>query len=101
MFTLDAYAWALHSNGKHDAAREQMQLALEPGIRDARLRVIAFEKFLNRRVRAIGDVRLALEGAFEAPDTQKGTKSQSMTESPSLWRTRTTTSGFGTLPTDD
>jgi len=37
VFTRDAYAWALHANGKHDAAWEQMQLALEPGIRDARL----------------------------------------------------------------
>ncbi len=37
VFTLDAYAWALYSSGKHDAAWEQMQLALKPGIRDARL----------------------------------------------------------------
>ena len=37
VFTLDAYAWALYSSGKHDAAWEQMQWALEPGIRDARL----------------------------------------------------------------
>ena len=37
VFTLDAYAWALYASGKHDAAWEQMQWALEPGIRDARL----------------------------------------------------------------
>lgn len=37
VFTLDAYAWALYASGKHDAAWEQIQWALEPGIRDARL----------------------------------------------------------------
>ena len=34
------------------------------------------EKDPNRRVRAIGDVRLALEGAFETTDTPQGTDSQ-------------------------
>lgn len=33
--TLDAYAWALHANGKHREARAQLEKALAVGIRDA------------------------------------------------------------------
>lgn len=35
--TLDAYAWALHSSGKHTEALKQIQSALAVGIRDARI----------------------------------------------------------------
>ena len=37
VFTLDAYAWALHVNGKDADARKQMEIALAVGIRDAKL----------------------------------------------------------------
>lgn len=37
IYTLDAYAWALHVNGQDVEARKQMEIALEVGIRDAKL----------------------------------------------------------------
>jgi len=37
VFTLDAYAWALHRNGQDEEARKQIEQALTVGIRDARL----------------------------------------------------------------
>src|SRR5437762_13591898 len=35
--TLDAYAWALYSNGQYKEARAELDKALKVGIRDARL----------------------------------------------------------------
>jgi tetratricopeptide (TPR) repeat protein len=37
IYTLDAYAWALHVNGRDADARKQMEAALATGARDARL----------------------------------------------------------------
>ena len=37
VFTLDAYAWALHVNGQDQEARKQINAALAVGIRDARI----------------------------------------------------------------
>ena len=37
VYTLDAYAWALHVNGQDIEARKQIETALAVGIRDARL----------------------------------------------------------------
>ncbi len=37
VYTLDAYAWALHRNGQSAEARKQLQAALVLGIRDAKL----------------------------------------------------------------
>jgi tetratricopeptide (TPR) repeat protein len=37
VFTLDAYAWALHVNGQDNEARKQIDAALAVGIRDAKL----------------------------------------------------------------
>jgi tetratricopeptide (TPR) repeat protein len=37
VYTLDAYAWALHVNGQDAAAREQIEIALAVGLRDARM----------------------------------------------------------------
>jgi tetratricopeptide (TPR) repeat protein len=37
VYTLDAYAWALHVNGQDGEARKQMESALAVGIRDATL----------------------------------------------------------------
>jgi len=37
VYTLDAYAWALHSNGQDVEARKQIETALAVGIRDARM----------------------------------------------------------------
>ena len=37
VYTLDAYAWALHVNGKDEEARQRIKDALAVGIRDAKL----------------------------------------------------------------
>ena len=37
VFTLDAYAWALHVNGRDQEARKQIEAALAVGIRDAKM----------------------------------------------------------------
>ncbi len=37
VYTLDAYAWALHRNGENEEARRQIEKALAVGIRDALL----------------------------------------------------------------
>ena len=37
VFTLDAYAWALHVNGRDTEARTQIAVALALGIRDAKM----------------------------------------------------------------
>jgi tetratricopeptide (TPR) repeat protein len=37
VFTLDAFAWALHVNGRDVEARKQMEAALAVGIRDAKM----------------------------------------------------------------
>jgi len=37
VYTLDAYAWALHANGQDAEARKQIERALAVGIRDAKL----------------------------------------------------------------
>lgn len=37
VYTLDAYAWALHSNGQDAEARKKIETALAVGVRDARM----------------------------------------------------------------
>jgi Flp pilus assembly protein TadD len=37
VYTLDAYAWALHVNGRDVEARKQIETALAVGVRDAKL----------------------------------------------------------------
>jgi tetratricopeptide (TPR) repeat protein len=37
VYTLDAYAWALHVNGQNAEARRQIEIALAAGIRDAKI----------------------------------------------------------------
>lgn len=37
VFTLDAYAWALHANGRDAEARKSIEMALAVGIRDAKM----------------------------------------------------------------
>ena len=43
VYTLDAYAWALHANGQDVEARKQIETALAVGIRDAKLLLHAGE----------------------------------------------------------
>jgi tetratricopeptide (TPR) repeat protein len=37
VYTLDAYAWSLHVNGRNQEARQQIEAALAVGIRDAKI----------------------------------------------------------------
>jgi tetratricopeptide (TPR) repeat protein len=37
VYTVDAYAWALHVNGRDEEARKQIETALQVGIQDAKL----------------------------------------------------------------
>jgi tetratricopeptide (TPR) repeat protein len=54
VYTLDAYAWALHVNGRDAEARKQIETALAVGIRDPRLFLHAGEIALK-----VGDVPAA------------------------------------------
>jgi tetratricopeptide (TPR) repeat protein len=46
VYTLDAYAWALAANGDYAAAREEIQKALEVGIKDAE--ILSHAAFIGR-----------------------------------------------------
>jgi len=52
VYTLDAYAWALHVNGQDAEAHKQISMALEVGIRDAKLLAHAGEIALTLGDRA-------------------------------------------------
>ena len=63
VYTLDAYAWALHANGEDQEARRQIEVALRVGIRDARLTRHAGEIAL-----ALGDRTSAQKYLRQAAD---------------------------------
>jgi Flp pilus assembly protein TadD len=52
VYTLDAYAWALHVNGQDAEARKQIEIALAVGIRDSRIFAHAGEIVLKLGDRA-------------------------------------------------
>jgi tetratricopeptide (TPR) repeat protein len=56
VFTQDCYAWALHRNGQDQEARQQIDLALAVGIRNARI------------FRHAGEISLALDETAAAKD---------------------------------
>jgi tetratricopeptide (TPR) repeat protein len=60
VFTLDAYAWALHVNGRNTEARTQIAAALAVGVRDAKMLRHAGEIALSCDDRAGGE-RLLLD----------------------------------------
>jgi len=66
-FTLDAYAWALHGNGRDEEARGQMEAALSVGIRDSRMLRHAGEIALQLGDRANGLRYLQDAAALHAP----------------------------------
>jgi uncharacterized protein HemY len=47
-YTLDAYAWALAANGQYEAANEQMQKALQVGIKDPK--ILSHAEFIARHL---------------------------------------------------
>jgi len=63
VYTLDAYAWALHLNGKPAEARKHIEAGLAVGIRDARMFYHAgmIAAKLNDRTSAVRYLKQALE----------------------------------------
>jgi tetratricopeptide (TPR) repeat protein len=67
VYTLDAYAWALHINGQNETARKQIETALAVGIRDAKLFRHAGEIALT-----MGDSTAAQKYLKQAADLNAG-----------------------------
>jgi tetratricopeptide (TPR) repeat protein len=65
VYTLDAYAWALHANGKNEEARKQIDTALAVGVRDPRLlfHAGAISAAMGDKDSAVRRLREALETA--------------------------------------
>ncbi len=66
VYTLDAYAWALHVNGQDAEARRQIETALAVGIRDARMLDHAGEIALKLGDKAAAEHYLADSDALHA-----------------------------------
>jgi tetratricopeptide (TPR) repeat protein len=69
VYTLDAYAWALHVNGEDQEARRQIEAALRVGVRDARLTRHAGEIALALGDRAAGQKFLQEAADLNAIDS--------------------------------
>ena len=67
VFTLDAYAWALHVNGRDAEARTDIERALAVGIRDAKMLRHAGEIALSLGDRAVGERYLRESAKLNAP----------------------------------
>jgi tetratricopeptide (TPR) repeat protein len=70
-FTLDAYAWALHVNGRNSEAHKQIDAALSVGIRDARILRHAGEIALSLGDRTNGLRYLQDAAALHAPGSEQ------------------------------
>jgi tetratricopeptide (TPR) repeat protein len=70
-FTLDAYAWALHVNGRDSEARKQIEMALAVGIRDARMLRHAGEIELGAGDRAMAIHYLRESEELNAPGSSQ------------------------------
>jgi tetratricopeptide (TPR) repeat protein len=71
VFTLDAYAWALHVNGRDTEARTQIAAALAVGIRDAKMLRHAGEIALSTGDRAAGERYLLDSTKMNAPGSSQ------------------------------
>jgi tetratricopeptide (TPR) repeat protein len=67
VFTLDAFAWALHVNGRDTEARTQIAAAVAVGIRDAKMLRHAGEIALSTGDRAAGERYLLDSTKMNAP----------------------------------
>ena len=83
VYTLDAYAWALHVNGQNAEARKQIESALAVGIRDAKL-------FLHA-----GEITLVLH---DVPAAERYLKQAADLNSPDSEQARTMLAGMATMP---
>jgi len=71
VFTLDAYAWALHVNGRDSEARAQISAALAVGIRDAKMLRHAGEIALSTGDRAAAERYLLDSTKTNAPGSSQ------------------------------
>ena len=71
VYTLDAYAWALHVSGQNTEARRQIQTALAVGIRDAKLFHHAGEIVLSLGDRASAEHYLRQSAELNAPGSDQ------------------------------
>lgn len=71
VFTLDAYAWALHMNGRDAEARKHIETALAVGIRDAKILRHASEIALNTGDRATAEPYLQKSAELNAPGSNQ------------------------------
>ncbi len=71
VFTLDAYAWALHMNGRDAEARKHIETALAVGIRDAKMLRHAGEIALSTGDRAGAERYLRESAELNAPGSNQ------------------------------
>jgi tetratricopeptide (TPR) repeat protein len=71
VYTLDAYAWALHANGQNNAARRQIETALSVGIHDAKMLHHAGEIALSLGDQVAAEHFLQDAAALNAPGSQQ------------------------------
>jgi|HubBroStandDraft_1064217.scaffolds.fasta_scaffold120397_1 tetratricopeptide (TPR) repeat protein len=74
VYTLDAYAWALHVNGQDMEARKQIETALAVGIRDARLFLHAGAIAMKSGDRAAGERYLTQSAELNSEDSAQARK---------------------------
>ena len=71
VYTLDAYAWALHVNGDDSEARRQIETALGVGIRDAKIFRHAGEVALKLGDKAAAERYLNESASLNAPGSEQ------------------------------
>jgi len=71
VYTLDAYAWALHVNGHNSEARKQIETALSVGIRDAKMLRHAGEIALSLGDQVAAECFLQDAAALNAPGSEQ------------------------------
>jgi tetratricopeptide (TPR) repeat protein len=71
VYTLDAYAWALHVNGNDAEARKQIETALKVGVRDSKLLRHAGEIAAKLGDRAQPERYLNEAAALNPPESEK------------------------------
>jgi tetratricopeptide (TPR) repeat protein len=71
VYTLDAYAWALHVNGQNGEARKQIEAALSLGIRDANMLHHAGEIALSLGDTPAAEHLLKEAAALNAPGSEQ------------------------------
>jgi tetratricopeptide (TPR) repeat protein len=71
VFTLDAYAWALHKNGQDAEGRKQIEAALAVGVRDAKIFRHAGEIALKLGDQKAAENYLQTAANFNAPGSSE------------------------------